>query len=103
MGEEEFVIIDPIDPTQRKKIKAKGLDQQVLLKPIFEMGKKVYAMPDIHKIKEKASRNLAQFDKALKRLVNPHIYPVGLEDGLYKLRNDLVFKMKNYDGEENNI
>jgi nicotinate phosphoribosyltransferase len=99
----DFVIIDPIDPTKRKKIKAKGLDQEVLLKPIFEKGKKVYALPDIHTIKENAARNLAQFDKALKRLVNPHIYPVGLEDSLYQMRNDLVFKMKNYDGEENNI
>jgi nicotinate phosphoribosyltransferase len=36
-------------------------------------------------------------------LVNPHIYRVGLEESLYRLRNDLVFKMKNYDGEENNI
>jgi nicotinate phosphoribosyltransferase len=63
----------------------------------------VYAIPDIHQMKANAVRNLAKFDKALKRLVNPHIYPVGLEESLYQLRNVLVFKMKNYDGEENNI
>ena len=103
LTEGEFVIIDPIDPTKRKKIKSKGLDQEVLLKPIFEKGKKIYAMPNIQEIKANAVRNLAQFDKALKRLVNPHIYPVGLEENLYQLRNELVFKMKNYDGEENNI
>lgn len=98
-----FTIIDPIDPTKRKKIMTKGLDQENLLIPIFVKGQKVYERPSLDKIKENALRNLNLFDKAHKRLINPHIYPVGLEESLYQLRTDLVFKMKNYDGEENNI
>ena len=98
-----FTIIDPIDPTKRKKIMTKGLEQEKLLVPIFSKGQKVYERPSLNKIKENAARNLNLFDKAHKRLVNPHIYPVGLEESLYQLRTDLVFKMKNYDGEENNI
>ncbi|PRY90538.1 nicotinate phosphoribosyltransferase [Mongoliibacter ruber] len=92
-----YVIIDPNDPTKRKKININGLEKDNLLKPIFEKGKKVYLRPDIHQIRENAKRNLELFDKAHKRLVNPHIYPVGLEEGLYNLRTDLVLKMKNYD------
>lgn len=92
-----YVIIDPNDPTKRKKININGLEKDNLLKPIFEKGKKVYLRPDIHQIQENAKRNLELFDKAHKRLVNPHIYPVGLEEGLYNLRTDLVLKMKNYD------
>jgi nicotinate phosphoribosyltransferase len=98
-----FTIIDPIDPTKRKKIMTKGLEQEKLLKPIFIAGQKVYERPNLEQVKENAQRNLNLFDKAHKRLVNPHIYPVGLEESLYQLRTDLVFKMKNYDGEENNI
>jgi len=98
-----FTIIDPIDPTKRKKIMTKGLEQEKLLVPIFVKGQKVYERPSLAKIKENAARNLNLFDKAHKRLINPHIYPVGLEESLYQLRTDLVFKMKNYDGEENNI
>ncbi|WP_373521343.1 nicotinate phosphoribosyltransferase [Aquiflexum sp.] len=98
-----FTIIDPIDPTKRKKIITKGLEQEKLLVPIFSKGQKVYERPSLIKIKENATRNLNLFDKAHKRLINPHIYPVGLEESLYQLRTDLVFKMKNYDGEENNI
>lgn len=98
-----FKIIDPIDPTKRKKIMTKGLEQEKLLVPIFVKGQKVYERPSLDKIKENALRNLNLFDKAHKRLINPHIYPVGLEESLYQLRTDLVFKMKNYDGEENNI
>ena len=94
----QFVIIDPVDPTKRKKIDTNGLDQEILLKPIFIKGHKVYERKDIHQIKENAERNLRLFDKAHKRFVNPHIYPVGLEEKLYDLRTQLVFKMKNYDG-----
>lgn len=94
----QFVIIDPVDPTKRKKIDTNGLDQEILLKPIFIKGQKVYERKDIHQIKENAERNLRLFDKAHKRFVNPHIYPVGLEEKLYDLRTQLVFKMKNYDG-----
>lgn len=92
-----FVIIDPNDPTKRKKIQVNGLEREILLKPIFKNGEKVYTRPDIHNIRENARKNLELLDKAHKRLVNPHIYPVGLEESLYNLRTDLVLKMKNYD------
>ncbi|EKB47786.1 nicotinate phosphoribosyltransferase [Cecembia lonarensis] len=98
LSKSQHMIIDPVDPTKRKKINTTGLDQELLLRSIFEKGKKVYERPDIHQIKLNAERNLAQFDKAHKRLINPHIYPVGLEESLYELRTQLVFKMKNYDG-----
>lgn len=92
-----YTIIDPNDPTKRKKIQVNGLEREYLLKPIFKNGEKVYTRPDIHQIRENAKRNLTLFDKAHKRLINPHIYPVGLEQDLYTLRTDLVLKMKNYD------
>lgn len=94
----QFTIIDPVDPTKRKKIYTDGLEKEELLKSIFEKGTKVYERPDIHQTKKNTERNLTQFDKAHKRLVNPHVYPVGLEEGLYELRSQLVFKMKDYDG-----
>lgn len=98
LDKSQFTIIDPVDPTKRKKISTDGLDKEELLKPIFEKGTKVYERPDIHQIRKNTARNLSQFDKAHKRLVNPHVYPVGLEEGLYELRTQLVFKMKDYDG-----
>lgn len=103
VGKEQFTILDPIDPTRMKRINAKGLEVESLLKPIFQKGQKVYERPTIHEIKKKAQKSMEFFDKAHKRLVNPHIYPVGLEESLYQLRNSLVFKMKNNDGEENHI
>lgn len=103
LGQETFTIIDPLDPTKRKKIKTKGLTVEKLLVPIFREGEKVYGRPTLDTIRQKAENNLSQFDKAHKRLVNPHIYPVGLEESLYQLRNELVFQAKNLDGEESII
>jgi nicotinate phosphoribosyltransferase len=94
LDEEGPLIIDPIDPTKRKKIE-KGLESELLLKPIFKSGKQVYELQDIHDIKRKTMSNLQKFDKAHKRLVNPHIYPVGLEESLFNLKTDLVLKAKN--------
>jgi len=88
------LIIDPIDPTKRKKIET-GLESELLLKSIFKNGEQVYEIQDIHEIKKKTMENLRKFDKAHKRLVNPHIYPVGLEESLFNLKTELVLKAKN--------
>ncbi|GAB3647730.1 nicotinate phosphoribosyltransferase [Echinicola sediminis] len=93
---EELTIIDPYDATKRKKIKPESMESKVLLVPIFRKGEKVYSRPRLHEIRERTLANLDRFDKAHKRLINPHIYPVGLEESLYHLRTDLVLKAKNY-------
>ncbi len=91
------MIIDPIDPTRRKRIMPAFYQEEVLLKPVFKRGKKVYAQPAIGQIRERAASQLLSFDKTHKRLVNPHLYPVGLEENLHYLRMDLVLKAKQFD------
>lgn len=93
------MIIDPTDPNKRKRLNLEELEEFKLLKPIFEAGQQVYVCPSIEAIKQNTKENLQCFDKTHKRLTNPHVYPVGLEENLYQLRTDLVFKMKNYDQE----
>ena len=89
-----FTIIDPIDPTKRKKINPRELKSEMLLKPVFRKGELVYSIPDIREVRQKTMDKLDHFDKTHKRLVNPHIYPVGLEESLYQLRKSLVLKAK---------
>jgi nicotinate phosphoribosyltransferase len=91
------MIIDPSDPTHRKRLMPSFYKEEILLKPIFEGGKKVYRKPSLEQIRTRAIEQLASFDKAHKRLVNPHIYPVGLEEHLHQLRMDLVLKAKKLD------
>ncbi|SIS89980.1 nicotinate phosphoribosyltransferase [Belliella pelovolcani] len=96
-GKTSTTIIDPIDPTKRKRINFEDFEEINLLKPIFRKGTQVYDCLKIDAIKQNAQDNLMYFDKTHKRLTNPHVYPVGLEESLYQLRTALVFKMKNYD------
>ncbi|AEL28571.1 nicotinate phosphoribosyltransferase [Cyclobacterium marinum] len=94
---DKVTIIDPIDPTRRKKISVGNAEAEVLLKPIFVNGKKVYERPSIQQIRQRTQDRLAIFDKTHKRLINPHIYPVGLEASLHEFRTALVLKAKSMD------
>lgn len=88
-------IIDPMDQTRRKIINPDSLTYEELLVPVFRSGKAVYESPDIHTIRQQTRQSLAELPSGVKRFVNPHSYPVGLEEKLYKLKTDLILKLRN--------
>jgi nicotinate phosphoribosyltransferase len=92
----EFNIIDIFDSTRRKKIQYKEIDDSVdLLMPIFEEGRIVYARIYPSYIREQAKLGLSKFHDGIKRLVNPHTYPVGLEEHLYDKKQKLIMQLRN--------
>ncbi|RAI94164.1 nicotinate phosphoribosyltransferase [Algoriphagus yeomjeoni] len=91
------LIIDPNDPTRRKRMMPAFYQEEILLKPIFEKGKLLYKLPSIIQIRERVQNQLDSLDKTHKRLVNPHLYPIGLEENLHQLRMELVLKAKQVD------
>jgi len=91
------IIIDPIDPTRRKRLMPAFYQEEILLKSIFRNGKSTYTSPSMEAIRSRAKKQLDGFDKTHKRLVNPHLYPVGLEESLHQLRMELVLKAKQPD------
>jgi len=93
------VIIDPVDATRRKRLMPIYYQEEVLLKPIFQKGNLVYTIPSLIEIRYRAGNQLESLDKTHKRLVNPHLYPVGLEENLHQLRMELVLKSKKFDNE----
>ncbi|MDZ4832216.1 MAG: nicotinate phosphoribosyltransferase [Candidatus Melainabacteria bacterium] len=95
----KFVIIDPLDFTRRKNI-PQGTQFIDLLKPIFEAGKLVYEYPGFEATRKFVFEQLAEFHPGIKRLVNPHQFPVGLEAGLHALKTDLVLKARGLIDEE---
>jgi nicotinate phosphoribosyltransferase len=93
------VIVDPVDYTKRKKLGG-NLRYEDLLVPVFREGGRVYRLPAIHQIRERVKTQLADFHEGIKRFVNPHVYPVGLEKGLYDFKTDLILKLRNLKNEE---
>ena len=93
-------IIDPMDLTRRKVIKSGEVDSEDLLVPIFKEGKQVYVSPDLHAIREQTIQSLQELPDGVKRFVNPHSYPVGLEEKLFTIKTDLVLKLRKVNEEE---
>ena len=87
------VMVDPLDMTRQKRIAAETAFED-LLKPVFRKGKKVYMLPEIIKIKEVVQQSLKGFHTGVKRFVNPHQYPVGIEKSLYTLRTELILQAR---------
>lgn len=86
-------IVDPLDITRRKVIEARTPHVDLLM-PITRGGKLVYKQPSLERIRAYVQDQLGRFHSGVKRFVNPHQYPVGLEKNLYELKNELILKAR---------
>ena len=85
--------LDPFDPTKQIPI-SDVFAAKDLLVPIFKDGKKVYTSPSLHSIAKHCQDELKRLQVGVKRFLNPHVYPVGMEKNLYELKNKLVKKIR---------
>ena len=92
-GEPSHVIVDPLDLTRRRVI-PEGANHRDLLVPVFRAGKRVYELPSIEQIRSRRAAELDRFHPGVKRFVNPHRYPVGLEKNLFDLKTRLVLEAR---------
>lgn len=90
----KLLMIDPMDVTRRKIFNTEKLEFEDLLVPVFREGKPVYHLPGIEEIRTRHKQQLDMLDKSVKRFVNPHIYPVGLEEQLFAAKTDLILKLR---------
>ena len=88
-----FIIVDPLDVTRRKHIDPETPFEDLLV-PIFRRGQLVYQPPLLGDVRQRAQAQLAMFHMGVKRFVNPHQYPVGLELGLHDLKTELVLRAR---------
>ncbi|MCS6821435.1 MAG: nicotinate phosphoribosyltransferase [Microscillaceae bacterium] len=90
---QEPTMVDPIDITRSKTFEAQ-LPSHDLLVPIFQGGECIYQTPDIEAIRQRTQTQLQMFHAGIKRFVNPHSYPVGLEEKLNQFKLDLIKKLR---------
>jgi len=90
---EQFTIVDPFDATRVKAI-PKNCEYEDLLVPIFRNGNLVYPIPSLEAVRKHTYQDLSCFHESIKRFLNPHQYPVGLEKKLYELKIDLIKKIR---------
>lgn len=83
-------IVDPADELRQKDLS--GLEYVTLLEPFARKGKPVLP-PEYRsamKARDYCTEQLATLDESQKRMLNPHSYPVGLEQSLFLRRRDLI-------------
>lgn len=86
-------IVDPKDMTRRREIPA-GTPFHELLVPVFRQGRRVYDPPSLQDVRARTLDQLDHFHPGIKRFVNPHQYPVGLELGLFDLKTQLILEAR---------
>jgi nicotinate phosphoribosyltransferase len=94
----DATMIDPLDLTRRRRFAADAR-HTLLLQPAMRNGKRVRAAEPLSVARDRAQKELAGFHAGIKRLVNPHRYPVGLERGLHDRKTDLVLAARERDAE----
>jgi nicotinate phosphoribosyltransferase len=92
IGSDTF-IVDPFDVTRRKVVPA-GTPFEDLLTPIFREGRLVYKERTIEETKAYCTAQLGKLHPGIRRLLNPHRYPAGLELDLHDLKLQLVLEAR---------
>ena len=87
--ESPCLIIDPADQARRKKLESDWKSEDVLV-PVFGKGSLVYDVPDLPSVQRRTQEQLGRLHPTIKRFVNPHRYPAGLESRLNIIRLDMI-------------
>ena len=92
-GAPSRTMIDPMDLTRRKTFEDDATSEDLLV-PVYRGGERVYDSPPLASMRERTASQLALFHPGVKRFVNPHRYPVGLEQQLFEMKTELVLRAR---------
>jgi nicotinate phosphoribosyltransferase len=91
LGEQsdEAIMVDPLDSTRRRRLGGE-LAADDLLIPVVRAGHVVGPREELVAIRARAGQQLGMFHAGVRRHMNPHQYPVGLEQSLHDLKTNLI-------------
>ncbi|UOR05150.1 nicotinate phosphoribosyltransferase [Hymenobacter aerilatus] len=89
---ESLTIVDPTDLTRRRPIRSTTFRE--LLEPIFRQGELVHQLPTLAESRARALQEVQSLDPSIRRFLNPHVYPVGLEATLHDYRTQLILEKR---------
>lgn len=85
----ELTIVDPKDPTRRKRLPHDACVHEVLVL-VMRAGQRSGAAESLHTIRDRAQDQLSRLNGSSKRFLNPHEYPVGLDARLQAQRDRMI-------------
>ena len=86
------VMVDPADATRRKSFSDERIRSTSCLVPVFRGGERLRSVrrAGIEAARARALSSVGELDPSITRFLNPHTYPVGLEQQLNDVRTALV-------------
>jgi nicotinate phosphoribosyltransferase len=87
------VIVDPADVLHMRSVDPAWSAQELVL-PAMRDGRRVSASPSLNEIRERARAQVGALHPGIRRLLNPHVYPVGLERRLHDRRTQLILERR---------
>lgn len=91
----DALIVDPHDQTRRKLFRA-AVAQSDLLKPVVRGGQVVATRESIESARARRAEDLRALHPTIRRFLNPHIYPVGLEHSLFNLKTEMILAQRGH-------
>jgi nicotinate phosphoribosyltransferase len=86
-------IVDVKDATRRKALPREARATDLLL-PTVRGGRVVANVESMDAIRERVRSELRKLHPAIRRFMNPHEYPVGLDAGLHDLRTRMIHEAR---------
>lgn len=87
------LMVDPADALHRRRIEPEWRCME-LVTPALRHGERVEPAPALDEIRERARKEVSSLHHGIRRLLNPHIYPVGLEHRLHERRTEQVLERR---------
>ena len=86
-------IVDMVDPSRKKAIPVDA-DAVDLLRPVVRSGKILAEPESLDTIRARVRTDLAGVHAGVRRFLNPHEYPVGLDIGLSESRARMISQQR---------
>ena len=84
-----LTIVDPRDPARHKLLTADLITRDLLI-PALRHGERVAPPEPLADIRARAIQQLAMLHPSIRRFMNPHEFPAGLDIGLHELRDQMI-------------
>lgn len=91
--DERGVIVDAKDPTRRMKLASKARSTDLLI-PAIREGGIVAKVDDLDVVRRRTRQQTQRMHPTIRRFMNPHEYPVGLDIGLHELRDEMIHQAR---------
>jgi nicotinate phosphoribosyltransferase len=87
------VIVDPADSLHMRALEPEWTAEELVL-PALRSGARVSPSPSLDEMRTRTQAQIRSLHPAIRRLLNPHTYPVGLERALHNRRTELVMQRR---------